>query len=118
MPDKSRHIKLQKVAEENSGQHKGTVLTVRRVTPMGHRACSVRCFLLKGISPLKYCSLTVVEAQVEISLVGSRLTFLGPLQVPYIVLREEGAAQNDTSRGPGQARIRIRSLGIKRPCSG
>ena len=61
----------------------------------------MRCFLPKGISPLKCCTLAGVEVQVEISLLGSRLTFLGPLQAPYILIRGGEATQNDTSRGSG-----------------
>ena len=76
--------KLQKVMEVNGDQHRGAVVAIHWVTPKGRWACPVRSFLLKGFYPLKYWSLTGVEAQVEISPLGSRPTLAGPSHAPYI----------------------------------
>ena len=90
--------KLQKATEVNSYQHKVMVVAICRAMPLGRRTFPVRYFLQKGISPLKCCSSAGFEAQVEISLFGSRLTFLGPLQAPYMPLLGEEATKNDTLR--------------------
>ena len=76
--------------EASGSQHKGTAVAVHRAMPLGHRAFPARYSLQKGISPLKHCSLAGFEAQVEISLLGSRLTFLGPLHASYIPLWRTG----------------------------
>ena len=88
----------------NGDQHRRTVVAIHRAMLKGHRACPEGSFLLEGFSPLKSWSVTGVEAQVEISPLGTRLTLAGPSQAPYIQLQGVGATSNDPTRFPGLPR--------------